>query len=105
MNPVSNRYGKENIHSEAIALQGAHGTGQDDGHVLQCSVQPREGCLQVQQVFRKGGVALAFDETIPLEQVAHNPEEWCHIWGNVYVILKDYNKKLLNKSNQEKQND
>lgn len=51
------------------------------------------------------GVALAFDETIPLEQVAHNPEEWCHIWGNVYVILKDYNKKLLNKSNQEKQND
>lgn len=51
------------------------------------------------------GVALAFDEAIPLEQVAHTPEEWCHIWGNVYVILKDYNKKLLNKSNQEKQND
>lgn len=26
------------------------------------------------------GVALAFDETISLEQVAHTPEEWCHIW-------------------------
>ena len=51
------------------------------------------------------GVAIAFDETIPLAQVAHTPEEWCHIFENVYVILKDYNKKLLNKFNQEKQND
>lgn len=51
------------------------------------------------------GVAIAFDKTIPLAQVAHTQEEWCHIGENVYVILKDYNKKLLNKSNQEKQND
>lgn len=67
-------------------------------------------CNHVKPVFRFSrysvrGVALAFDETTPLEQVAHTPEEWCHIWENVYVILKDYNKKLLNKSNQEKQND
>lgn len=67
-------------------------------------------CNHVKAVFRFSrysvrGVALAFDETTPLEQVAHTPEEWCHIWENVYVILKDYNKKLLNKSNQEKQND
>ena len=67
-------------------------------------------CNHVKPVFRFSrysvrGVALAFDETTPLEQVAHNPEERCHIWGNVYVRLKDYNKKLLNKSNQEKQND
>ena len=40
------------------------------------------------------GVALAFDETIPLAQVAHTPEEWCHIWETVYVKLKAYNKKL-----------
>lgn len=40
----------------------------------------------------------SFEEKIPLEQVAHTPAEWCHIWGNVYVILKDYNKKLA-KSN------
>ena len=40
------------------------------------------------------GVALAFDETIHLAQVAHTPEEWCHIWETVYVKLKAYNKKL-----------
>lgn len=40
------------------------------------------------------GVALAFDETIPLAQAAHTPEEWCHIWETVYVNLKSYNKKL-----------
>lgn len=60
-------------------------------------------CNHVKPVFRFSrysvrGVALAFDETTPLEQVAHTPEEWCHIWENVYVILNDYNKKLA-KSN------
>lgn len=40
------------------------------------------------------GVALAFDETIPLAQAAHTPEEWCRIWETVYVNLKAYNKKL-----------
>jgi hypothetical protein len=42
------------------------------------------------------GVALGFDEAIPLAQVAHTPEEWCHIWETVYVKLKAYNKRLLN---------
>ena len=41
------------------------------------------------------GVALAFNEAIPLTQVAHTPEEWCHIWETVYVKLKAYNKRLL----------
>ena len=40
------------------------------------------------------GVAIAFDETIPLAQAAHTPDEWCHIWETVYVNLKAYNKKL-----------
>ena len=42
------------------------------------------------------GVALAFDEAITLAQVAHTPEEWCHIWETVYVKIKAYNKRLLN---------
>ena len=41
------------------------------------------------------GVALTINEAIPLAQVAHTPEEWCHIWETVYVKLKAYNKRLL----------
>lgn len=40
------------------------------------------------------GVALAFYPTIHLSQVAHTPEEWCHIWETAYVKLKAYNKQL-----------
>jgi hypothetical protein len=42
------------------------------------------------------GVAITINEAIPLAQVAHTPEEWCHIWETVYVKLKAYNKRLLN---------
>lgn len=41
------------------------------------------------------GVALTINEAIPLAQVAHTPEEWCHIWETIYVKLKAYNKRLL----------
>lgn len=45
------------------------------------------------------GVALAFSETIPLAQVAHTPEEWCHIWDDdewktVYNWLKENHREI-----------
>ena len=46
------------------------------------------------------GVALVLDEAIPLAQVAHTPEEWCHIWETVYVKLKAYNKRLLSSTSR-----
>ena len=45
-------------------------------------------------IYSVRGVALALTEPIHLAQVAHTPEEWCHIWETVYVKLKAYNKKL-----------
>lgn len=56
-------------------------------------------CNYVKPVYRFSrysvrGVALAFHEPTPLAQVAHTPEEWCHIWETIYVKLKDYIKKL-----------